>query len=130
MQTYTEKDATILMGDFNAKIGDDNTRYEDVMGTQGMGEINENGEKFVNICTFNNLVIGGSVFPHKNIHKARWVSPDHTMENHICISRQFRRSLHDVRVKRGADVASDHHLLNSNSRRTRWKKRDTGRDTT
>ena len=28
------KDITILMGDFNAKIGMDNTGYEDIMGTQ------------------------------------------------------------------------------------------------
>ena len=43
-----------------------------------------------------------------------WVSPDNWIENqidHICVSSRFRRSLLDVRVKRGADVASDHHLL-------------------
>ena len=68
----------------------------------------------MDICDLNKLVIGGSIFPHKRIHKATWVSPDHTTENqidHICISKKFRRSLQDVRVKRGADVASDHHLL-------------------
>ena len=37
----------LLMGDLNAKIGCDNRGYEDVMGTQGLGEINENGDKFV-----------------------------------------------------------------------------------
>ena len=31
--------------------------------------------------------------------------------DHVCICKKFRRSLLDVRVKRGADVASDHHLL-------------------
>ena len=31
-----KKDMTILMGDFNAKIGRDNTGYEDVMGKQGL----------------------------------------------------------------------------------------------
>ena len=35
---------TILMGDFNAKIGEDNSRYEEVMGTHGLGKMNENGE--------------------------------------------------------------------------------------
>ena len=29
----------------------------------------------------------------------------------FCIARKFRRSLQDVRVMRGADVASDHHLV-------------------
>nr|KAG5711442.1 hypothetical protein BaRGS_025869 [Batillaria attramentaria] len=56
---------TILMGDFNAKIGSDNTGYEDTMGTHGLGQMNENGERFADFCALNQLVIGGSIFPHK-----------------------------------------------------------------
>ena len=32
-----EKDVTILMGDFNAKIGSNNRGYEEVIGTHGIG---------------------------------------------------------------------------------------------
>nr|KAG5687288.1 hypothetical protein BaRGS_001953 [Batillaria attramentaria] len=101
------KDMTILMGDFNAKIGSDNTGYEDTMGTHGLGQMNEDGERFADFCALNQIVIGGSIFPHKRIHKATWRSPDHVTENqidHICISRKFRRSWRDVRVMRGADM--------------------------
>ena len=38
-----ERDVTILMGDFNAKIGSDNIGYEEVMGQHGLGVINDNG---------------------------------------------------------------------------------------
>ena len=113
------KDMTILMGDLNAKIGSDNTGYEATMGTQGLGQMNENGERFADLCAVSQLVIGGSIFPHKRIHKATWRSPDHVTENqidHICISQKFRRSLQDVRVMRGADVSSDHHLLTTTAR--------------
>ena len=99
------KDITIVMGDFNAKIGADNTGYEDRMGTQGLGQMNENGELFADMCALNQLVMGGSIFPHKRIHKATWRSPDHVTENqidHICINQRFRRSCKDVRVMRGA----------------------------
>lgn len=61
-----------------------------------------------------NLVIGGSVFPYKKIHKTTWVSLDHVTENqidHICISTKFRRTMEDARTRRGADTASDHNLL-------------------
>ncbi|VDO51213.1 unnamed protein product [Schistosoma margrebowiei] len=68
------KDLTILMGDFNAKVGTDNTGYEDIMGLHGLGERNENGEKFANLCDFNKLVIGGTIFQHKRIHKTTWTS--------------------------------------------------------
>jgi len=111
---YPENDVNILMGDLNAKIGSDNIGYEEIMGRHGLGEMNENGERFADLCAMNNLVIGGSIFPHRRVHKATWVSPNLTTENqidHICVSKKFRRSLQDVRVRRGADVASDHHLL-------------------
>ena len=108
------RDVTIVMGDLNAKIGEDNTGYEEVMGRHGLGEMSDNGERFTDFCALNGLVIGGSIFPHKRIHKVAWVSPDNSTENqinHICINKKFRRSLQDVRARRGADVASDHHLV-------------------
>ena len=111
-----QTELTILMGDMNAKIGCCNVGYEEVMGTHGLGEMNNNGERFADLCTEHELVIGGSVFPHKRVHKATWVSPNYRTENqidHLCISRKFRRTLLDVRVMRGADASSDHHLLAS-----------------
>ncbi|VDO83265.1 unnamed protein product [Schistosoma mattheei] len=51
---------------------------------------------------------------HRRIHKATWVSPDHPAENqicHICINKKFRRTMEDVRTRRGADIASDPHLV-------------------
>ncbi|PVD33022.1 hypothetical protein C0Q70_08470 [Pomacea canaliculata] len=75
---------------------------------------NENGELLTDFCLFSDLVVRGTVFPHETIHKTTWTSPDGHTENqidHITINRQFRRSLLDVRVKRDADAATDHHLL-------------------
>ncbi|VDO71701.1 unnamed protein product [Schistosoma margrebowiei] len=46
------KDLNILMGDFNAKVEMDNTGYEDIMGRHGLGERNENGERFANLYAF------------------------------------------------------------------------------
>ncbi|VDO75261.1 unnamed protein product [Schistosoma margrebowiei] len=90
------KDLTILMGDLNAKVGMDNTGYEDIMG---LGERNKNGERFANLCAFNKMVICGTIFSHKRIQKTTWTSPDHTMQsqiNHVCINKTFRRTIEDV----------------------------------
>ncbi|VDO97422.1 unnamed protein product [Schistosoma curassoni] len=108
------KDLTILMGDLNAKVEMDITGYEDIVGRNGLRERNENGEIFVNLCAFNKLVIGGTIFQHKRIHKTTWTSTDHTARNqlhHICINKKFRWTMDDVKTKRGADLASDYHLL-------------------
>ena len=108
------QDIVILLGDLNAKIGDDNVGLNSVMGRHGTGVRNENGGMFIDLCMNYNLVIGGSLFPHKDIHKATWVAPNQRTFNqidHIAISKKWRRSLLDVRSYRGADVASDHHLV-------------------
>ena len=50
------------------------------------------------------MVTGGSIFPHKDIHKATWRSSVHVTENqfdHVCIGQKFRLARQDVRVKRG-----------------------------
>lgn len=114
IQARPRRNIIVTMGDFNTKIGSNNQGYEEIMGKQGLGEMNENRERFANLCATTSLVIGGSFFQHKWIHKATWVSPDLMTENqidHVCIGKKFRRSLEYVWVRRGADVALDHHLL-------------------
>jgi endonuclease/exonuclease/phosphatase family metal-dependent hydrolase len=76
--------------------------------------MNENGAMFVDFCMENNLIIGGSFFQHKEIHKITWESPDKKTMNqidHIMIKKKWRRALEDVRVMRGADIVSDHFLV-------------------
>lgn len=41
------RDVTLVIGDFNAKIGNNNADMETVMGQHGLGSMNENG---VNPC--------------------------------------------------------------------------------
>ncbi|XP_051807750.1 craniofacial development protein 2-like [Acanthochromis polyacanthus] len=109
-----KRDILILMGDLNARVGSDNAGREKEMGRNGLGVMNENGELFADFCAFNELTIGGTLFPHRRCHKATWVSPDHQTENqidHIAVCQHWRSSLQDVRVKRGADIGSDHHLV-------------------
>ena len=107
-------DMKIVMGDMNAKVGRDNIDYERAIGREGCGAINENGERLVELCTTYDLVVGRTLFPHRDIHKLTWYSPNGRVRNqieHLMINGTWRRSLMDVRVKRGADVGSDHHMV-------------------
>nr|CAH8841048.1 unnamed protein product [Trichobilharzia regenti] len=90
---------TILMGDMNARLGGDNTGRELTMGREALGEMNDNGELFSDFCAFNDLVIGGSVFKHKDMHKATWISSDGNTKNQIdfiSISREREPTRHKV----------------------------------
>ena len=84
------------------------------MGKHGCGSIYGNGERLVDFCLNNNCIIGGTIFPHKNIHELTWKSPNgHTINqiNHVIINKKWRRSLLDVKVYQGADVSSDHDYM-------------------
>ena len=65
LRKRTEKEIVVMMGDFNAKVGDDNTGYTSAMGKHGVGFMNGNGLHLVDFCAENILVIGGTLFPHK-----------------------------------------------------------------
>ena len=114
LRNVKRSEITMVMCDLNAKVGVDNKNFEHTVGRHGLGTMNENGEKFAELCSNNNLVIGGTLFPHERIHKFTWESPDQTTQNqidHKTIHKKWRRSQLDVRAFGGADVASDHQPL-------------------
>ena len=104
-----------MIGDFNAQLHRDRQGYESVLGPYGESPYrNDNGERLVSFCCTNGVCLGNTFFKHKLIHKKTWTSPDGATQkelDYICISNRWKTSLLDVRVYRGADVGSDHHLI-------------------
>lgn len=68
LEKISKYDLTIIMGDFNAKLGQDNTGYERIMWKNGKYTMNENGKCLAELCGNKYFVIGGVWFPHKKIH--------------------------------------------------------------
>ena len=67
--------------------------------------------RLIDFFGINNIII---LFAHKETHKLTWISPnqrDKKQIDHLPISGKWRKSLQDVRFRRGADVGSDHHLV-------------------
>jgi len=104
----------ILIGDFNAKVGRENI-FKSTTGNESVHQdSNDNGVRLVNFATSKNLVVKSTMFPHRNIHKYTWTSPDgntHNQIDHILIERRRQSSILDVRSFRGADCDSDHYLV-------------------
>ena len=45
VETIPKHDMLLILGDFNAKVGEGNEDRRRIMGREGIGEINENGER-------------------------------------------------------------------------------------
>lgn len=107
-------DVLLITGDLNAKVGAANTNHKRAMGKHSCGVMNNNGECLADFRLNNNCIIGGTIFPHKTIHKLTCRSPDGWSFNQIdqiIVNGKWQRSLTGVRAFRGADVFSDHHLI-------------------
>jgi hypothetical protein len=89
-------DLKIVIGDFNAKVGRESI-YSEHIGKHSLhGKRSDNGVRLKNFAAGNNLYIGSTEFPHKNIHKATWRSPDGRYENpidHTLIDKKHLSSL-------------------------------------
>ena len=113
MKSCKPHDIQVVMGDFNAKVG--NLKDKDrVTGNFGLGDRNERGEDFVNWCTQKSLVITDTLFQHQKRHLYTWKKPGDNTRNQIdfiCINQRFRNTVQQCKTCPGADCNSDHSLL-------------------
>jgi len=109
----------MLLGDISAKVGRENI-FKPTIGQESLRQdSNDNGVRLVNFVTSKNLVVKISMFPHRNIHKYTWPSPDgrtHNQIDHILIDRRWHSSVLDVRSFTGAVCGTDHYLVIANVR--------------
>ncbi|XP_044741456.1 craniofacial development protein 2-like [Chrysoperla carnea] len=107
---------TIILGDFNAKVG--KGQEGTTVGKYGLGRRNERGDMFVNFCKEHKMVIMNTMFEHHERRLYTWRSPadsqNHIVRNeidYILINDRYKNNIVDVKTKPGADVGSDHNLL-------------------
>jgi hypothetical protein len=102
-----------LLGEFNAKVGKENI-FKPTFENESLHGISNNKlVKVVNFDTYKNRIVKTATFPHRDIHKFTWTSPDRKINNqidHIFIDRRRHSSVLVVRTFRGADCDTDHSL--------------------
>jgi endonuclease/exonuclease/phosphatase family metal-dependent hydrolase len=109
-QYYTK----ILLGDFNEILGREDI-FKLRIGIESLHQDgNDNDVRIVKFATSKNLVVKSTMFPHRNIHKYTWTSPDgktHGRVDHILTDGRWHSSIFDVRSFRGVDFGTDHCLV-------------------
>ena len=88
------KDVLFIVGDWNAKVGSQET--PGVTGKLGLGMWNEAGQRLTEFCQENALVIANTFFQQHKRRLYMWASPDGQHRNQIdCIlcSQRWRSSI-------------------------------------
>jgi hypothetical protein len=106
-----------LLGDCNAKVGREDI-FKPTIGNESLRKINkDNGVRVVNFATSKNLTLKSTMFPHRNIHKFTWTSPDgktNSQIDHILIDRRRHSRILGVQSFGAADCDTDHYLVVAN----------------
>ncbi|KAK6755318.1 hypothetical protein RB195_013971 [Necator americanus] len=105
-----------VVGDFNAKLGKA-TEEEYRIGTFGLGDRNENGNRLAGLLSAARLFHGNSLFMKKDHRRWTWESPNGATRaeiDHILTNRRW--CLLDVSVVPSFCSGSDHHLLRAKIR--------------
>ena len=94
-----------------SKVGSQET--PGVTGKFGLGVQNEAGQRLIEFCPENVLVIANTLFQQHKRRLYTWTSPDGQPRNQIDIlcSQRWRSSIQSTKTRPGADCGSDHELL-------------------
>ena len=118
----TKKDVLFIIGDWNA-----NAESQEIPGVTcifGHGVQNEAGQRLIEFCQENSLVIANTLFQQHKRKLYTWTSPDGQHQNqidYILSSQRWRSSIQSTKTRPGADCGSDHELLIAKFR-VKWKK--------
>ena len=112
LELTPKKDVLFIIGDWNWKVGSQET--PGVTGKFGLGIQNEAGQRLIEFCQENVLIIANTLFQQHKRRLYTWTSPDGQHRNQIdCIlcSQRWRSSIQSAKTRPGADCGSDHELL-------------------
>ena len=74
LELTPKKDVLFIIGDWNAKVGSQET--PGVTGKFGLGMRNETGQRLIEFCQENALVIANTLFQQHERSLYTWTSPD------------------------------------------------------
>ena len=117
LELTPQKDVLFIIGEWNAKVG--SQEISRVTGKFGLGMRNEAGQRLIEFCQENALVIANTLFQQHKTRLYTWTSPDGQHQNqidYILYSQRWRRSIQAAKARPRTDCGSDHELLNAKFR--------------
>ena len=112
LELKTKKDFLLIIGDWNAKVRSQETPR--VAGKLDLGIGNEAGQRLIEVCQENTLLIANTLFQQHKRRLYTWTSPDGQHRNqidYIRCSQRWRSFIQSAKTRPGVDCGSDHELL-------------------
>ena len=81
LELTPKKDVLFIIGDWNAKVG--SQEIPGITGKFGLGIQNEAGQRLIEFCQENALVIANTLFQQHNRRLYTWTSADGQHQNQI-----------------------------------------------
>ena len=94
LEITPKKDVLFITGDWSAKVGSQET--PGVTGKFGLGLQNEAGQRLIEFCQENALVIASTLFQQHKRRLYTWTSPDGKHQNQIDYSQTKMEKLYTV----------------------------------
>ena len=104
LELTPKKDVLFIIGDWNAKVGSQETPGE--TGKFGLGMRNEAGQRLIEFCQENALGRANTLFQQHKRTLYTWTSPDGQHRNqidYILCSQRWRSSIQSAETRPGAD---------------------------
>ena len=108
LELTPKKDVLFIIGDWNAKIGSQET--PGVTGKFGLGVRKETEQRLIELCQENTLVIANTLFQQHKRRLYTGTSPDGQHQNqidYILCSQRWRSSIQSAKTRPEADCGSD-----------------------
>ncbi|XP_025419604.1 craniofacial development protein 2-like [Sipha flava] len=105
-------DNVIIMGDFNAIVGESGEGRE--VGDFGLGKRNARGERVVEFCRENGMIITNTRFQNPKRRIYTWKMPGDIARyqiNYILIKNRFKNQMKFCKTCPSADCDSDHNIV-------------------
>jgi hypothetical protein len=96
-QTISNKEALFTMRDLNARVGADSEAWPLVIGRHGVGKMDENGERRLELCSFNNLAVTNTFVQHKDRCNVLWRHPRSKHWHQLDMILARKRDLNNVK---------------------------------
>ena len=103
-----KKDVLFIKGEWNAKVGNQET--PEVTGKFGLGMQNGAGQRLIEFCQENPLVIANTLFQQHKRRLYTWTSPDGQHQNqtdYILCSQRWRSSTQSAKTRPGLYSGDD-----------------------